>query len=342
MRSQPGGAPRPVAVKLLKKDPLTGAHMQERVQKLELEANAMRAAADEGVNDYVAMLFGLARGYPPPVWVQLLDSQHLLNLVLVSESSGGGRSEVASSGGGGAAASAPRARDREMVGLVMRWEEGGTLYDLLHDSRRAWGASTASRLQFCGQLALGLASLHTCGVVHGDIKAENVLLSERIGTVKPRISDFGFAELRAAAASTRSKSTMVVTKNKRGTWPYMAPEMLLEGDEGGPAGASRSTDVYALGTLVWETLTGNPPWAGWSEERRVRVLVQGKSSGPITLLDAPPLPIDTPMSVRQVLHLCLGPRETRPHSSQLSEVLHKAAQEMATGEFDVFLSHKCE
>ena len=94
--------------------------------------------------------------------------------------------------------------------------------ELLHAPTRAWGAGTAGRLQLCAQLASGVAALHAAGVVHGDVKGENVLLSDLGASPHPRFTDFGFAELRTAASSSRVSSAM---GEKRGTWPYMAPEM---------------------------------------------------------------------------------------------------------------------
>ncbi len=135
------------------------------------------------------------------------------------------------------------------------------------------------------------------------------------------------------------------TTTKRGTWPYMAPEMLLEGAAGeDPLGASRATDVYALGVLCWEVLTGQQPWAGATEQRMFNALLRAQARGEAlpqgVPLTTPPLPLDLPAGVRALLEQCLGAvRGARPRVAAVAEALQQAAQAMASGEFDVFLSH---
>jgi len=212
------------------------------------------------------------------------------------------------------------------------------LAELLHAPTRAWGVGTAGRLQLCAQLASGVASLHAAGVVHGDVKGENVLLSDHSASPWPRFSDFGFAELRTVASSRAVSSAI---GEKRGTWTYMAPEMLVDKEDGSPPeGVSRSGDVYALGVLCWEVLTGGTPWGGFTEQRRMMALVQGKPATLGTPLTAPPLPVDTPAVVKELLGACLaGERGARPRAARVAEALHQAAQGMASGAFDIFLSH---
>ena len=196
-----------------------------------------------------------------------------------------------SSSGGGA---------RELLALVLRWEDGGSLADLLHT--RAWGASTSTRLLFCSQLAYGLCNLHSKGIIHADIKSGNVLLSDRGGSPRPLFTDFGISELRRAAAST-TQPQEAATGSQRGTWPYMAPEM-FRSKAAAAVAPSRTTDVYALGTLCWEVLTGQLPWDGYTEAERVVALRSGEGLA----LSSPPLPLDTPPAVTALLAHCLSAR----------------------------------
>jgi serine/threonine protein kinase len=302
---------RRVAVKVFKTALLAAGELERATALLQAEVDKMVRASEGGLNDGVVVPLGLVAGGAPPAWASAL----------------------------GPHASVCLADGSRLCGIMMKWEEGGTLHELLHAPTRAWGAGTAGRLQLCAQLASGLASLHAAGVIHGDVKGENVLLSDRGATPRPRFTDFGFAELRTASLSRASSA--VTVGEKRGTWPYMAPEMLLDTEDGSPpAGVSRSGDVYALGTLCWEVLTGGTPWGGFTEQQRMMALLQGK---PTTLgmpLTVPPLPVDTPPAVRELLGACLaGDRATRPRAATAAEVLHQAAQDMASGEFDIFLSH---
>jgi serine/threonine-protein kinase len=96
------------------------------------------------------------------------------------------------------------------------------------------------------QVLAGLQAAHAAGVVHRDIKPANVLVSAR-GTVK--LTDFGIS--RAVGQSTLTRTGMVM-----GTPEYLAPELA----RGGPA--SPAADLYAVGVLAFESLTGHRPFGG--------------------------------------------------------------------------------
>lgn len=103
------------------------------------------------------------------------------------------------------------------------------------------------------QLAIGLDAAHGAGVLHRDIKPSNVLL--RVlpdGTLHGYLCDFGIA---AAGVSDQTRTGTVV-----GTWAYLAPER----HHGLPA--STASDLYALGCVLWATLTGRPPYSGTDME----------------------------------------------------------------------------
>ena len=135
-------------------------------------------------------------------------------------------------------------------------------------------------------------------------------------------------------------SSVGSSTDTRGTWPYMAPEMFRSRTE--PAAqASRTTDVYALGTLVWEVLSGELPWAG-ARDALDRLLAI-REGGEGLALSSPPLPLDLPASVRALLERCLAvERGVRPKIGEVAEALHQAAQAISSGQFDVFLSHAWE
>ena len=114
--------------------------------------------------------------------------------------------------------------------------------DRLLASQRRLSPRRASEI--AAQICLGLANAHENGVVHRDIKPANILLTAN-GDVK--ISDFGIA--RALASSTRSRGTSVM-----GTPYYMAPEQWNESNVDGRA------DIYSLGILLYEMLTGSVPF----------------------------------------------------------------------------------
>ncbi|MGB7983272.1 MAG: protein kinase [Candidatus Nanopelagicales bacterium] len=99
----------------------------------------------------------------------------------------------------------------------------------------------------------GLAAVHSAGVVHRDVKPENVLLdsSTRPGQVLPRVTDFGISKLVDQKSAVRRTSVI-------GTPEYMAPELI---DDSDPTVAS---DLYSVGIMLYELLTGVTPFGGGS------------------------------------------------------------------------------
>ncbi len=130
--------------------------------------------------------------------------------------------------------------------LVMEHVQGITLRRLLMDR----GALTPARAVAVLEPVLrALAAAHAAGLVHRDVKPENVLLSDD-GRVK--VADFGLA--RAVETSNLTQTTGLLI----GTVAYLAPEQVEYGV------ADARSDVYAAGVLLWELLTGTPPYAAES------------------------------------------------------------------------------
>lgn len=127
--------------------------------------------------------------------------------------------------------------------LVMELVEGGTLRELLGERGPMPPYAVAAVLR---PVLGGLAAAHRAGLVHRDVKPENVLISDE-GEIK--IADFGLVRAVAAAGIT---STSVIL----GTAAYLSPEQVRDGD------ASPRSDVYAVGIVAYELLTGRTPFTG--------------------------------------------------------------------------------
>jgi serine/threonine protein kinase, bacterial len=127
--------------------------------------------------------------------------------------------------------------------LVMELIEGGTLRELLRERGPMPPHAVAAVLR---PVLGGLAVAHSAGLVHRDIKPENVLISDD-GDVK--IADFGLVR---AVAEAKITSTSVIL----GTAAYLSPEQVSTGDAG------PRSDVYAIGILAYELLTGVTPFTG--------------------------------------------------------------------------------
>jgi serine/threonine protein kinase, bacterial len=132
---------------------------------------------------------------------------------------------------------------RQAPYLVMELVEGGTLRELLRERGPMPPHAVAAVL---APVLGGLAAAHAAGLVHRDIKPENVLISDS-GEVK--IADFGLVR---AVAEAKITSTSVIL----GTAAYLSPEQVSTGD------ADPRSDVYSVGILAYELLTGSTPFTG--------------------------------------------------------------------------------
>jgi len=133
-------------------------------------------------------------------------------------------------------------QEGEMAYLVMEYLPGITLRELLRDQKRLTVAQTVTIMD---AVLSGLSAAHRAGIVHRDVKPENVLLAED-GRIK--IGDFGLA--RATTANTGSGQMLL------GTIAYLAPELVTRGT------ADARSDIYALGIMLYEMLTGEQPYKG--------------------------------------------------------------------------------
>ena len=157
--------------------------------------------------------------------------------------------------------------------LVMELVEGGTLRELLVERGPMPPHAVSAVL---GPVLGGLAVAHHAGLVHRDVKPENVLISDD-GEVK--IADFGLVR---AIAEAKITSTSVIL----GTAAYLSPEQVSTGDAG-PA-----SDVYAVGILTYELLTGTTPFKGDSALTVAYQRVDNDVAAPSTVIGGVPKQFD--------------------------------------------------
>jgi eukaryotic-like serine/threonine-protein kinase len=163
--------------------------------------------------------------------------------------------------------------DGPFLYLAMEYVPGRTLKELLREHGRF---SPATALDIMTGVLDGLAAAHASGIVHRDVKPENVLLTPD-GRVK--VADFGLARAQAAAGHTRAGLLI-------GTVAYLPPEQVT-GDSAGPRG-----DVYSAGVVLFELLTGRPPFSG---DTPLSVAYQHVNSGvpaPSSLMPGIPAAVD--------------------------------------------------
>ncbi|HSC21365.1 MAG TPA: serine/threonine-protein kinase, partial [Solirubrobacterales bacterium] len=165
------------------------------------------------------------------------------------------------------------------------FEDGGELFLAMEFVRgRTLAAALRERGAFPWQEAVGLLAaalpgieqVHRLGIVHRDLKPDNLMLTEAGGL---KVMDFGIA--RAADAARLTRTGLMV-----GTLRYMAPEQLR-----GEAGDRRS-DLYALGAVLYEMLTGRVPFASDSEYEVIRAQVEEAPAPPSSLVPGLPAWLD--------------------------------------------------
>jgi serine/threonine protein kinase/tetratricopeptide (TPR) repeat protein len=131
------------------------------------------------------------------------------------------------------------------LSIAMEYVDGGTLREKIAAGRM----QIADCISYAIQIGEALAEAHSKGIVHRDIKSDNIMLTSK-GHAK--VMDFGLAKLKGALKLTRTSSTV-------GTLAYMAPEQIQGGE------ADARSDLFSFGVLLFEMLTGALPFRGEHE-----------------------------------------------------------------------------
>jgi serine/threonine protein kinase len=146
--------------------------------------------------------------------------------------------------------------DRDTPYIVMEYVDGSNLkHCLLHHDRRVIGRP----VDILMQVARGLQYLHSNKIIHRDIKPENILLS---GKGEAKIGDFSLA--------VRKDRQWLVSRDISGSRSYIAPERILH------RRYDERVDIYSMGAMAYELLTGGPPYSGGSDAEILFKHVSGR------------------------------------------------------------------
>src|SRR5205809_2533584 len=161
----------------------------------------------------------------------------------------------------------------------MKFVEGGQLDEVV----RRTPMSVRHAAELIAKLGRTVHYAHEHGILHRDIKPGNILLDQK---GEPHLTDFGLARL------VESESSLTHTLEVLGTPSYMAPEQAV----GNNAAISNATDVYGLGAVFYQLLTGQPPFAGGTTYETIKLLLDTEPRQPRVL---------NPKSDRDLSTICL-------------------------------------
>jgi eukaryotic-like serine/threonine-protein kinase len=191
--------------------------------------------------------------------------------------------------------------------IAMEYIDGIDLYEKI----RAGPLPINEAIDIAIEIAKGLQAAHEKGVVHRDIKGSNVMMTEK-GEVK--LMDFGLAKMRNVSLLTKEGSTL-------GTVPYMSPEQ-AQGSK-----VDHSTDIWSLGVVMYEMLTGQLPFKSEYETALVYSIIN-EDPEPVTGLRS-----GVPMELDRIINKCLEkePAGRYQHTDELAVDLRKVEKEISSG-----------
>lgn len=164
--------------------------------------------------------------------------------------------------------------------IVMEFVEGRDLKEIIDDSPLKFKKA----LDIASQVAQGLQAAHDHGVVHRDIKSSNIMVTEK-GQVK--IMDFGLAKLAGSSMLTKKGTTL-------GTAAFMSPEQTRGED------VDYRTDIWSLGVVLYEMVTGSLPFKGDYEQALIYSIVN-ENPEPMTALRS-----RVPMELERIADKCMA------------------------------------
>ena len=188
--------------------------------------------------------------------------------------------------------------------IAMEYIEGKSIKELLKEKAFA----LREVLDITVQIAEGLAIAHEKGIVHRDIKSDNIMVTTR-GQVK--IMDFGLAKLRGVSRVTKTASTL-------GTVAYMSPEQ-AQGEE-----VDARTDIWSLGVVMYEMLTRRLPFKSEYEQALVYSILHEEPQSVLSLR------ADTPLKLERIIRRALEKDRTKRYQS-IAEITPELKRAKASG-----------
>ncbi|KAI9087647.1 hypothetical protein K1719_030517 [Acacia pycnantha] len=186
--------------------------------------------------------------------------------------------------------------------IITEYMAGGSLRSYLHQQRPN-SVSLNLALKLALDIAKGMQYLHSEGVLHRDLKSENLLLGEDMCV---KVADFGISCLESQIGSA---------KGFTGTYRWMAPEMIKEKHH------SKKVDVYSFAIVLWELLTGLTPFHNMTPEQ---------AAFAVSIKNArPPLPADCPKAFSLLINRCWSSNpDKRPNFDEIVSILEMYSESL--------------
>lgn len=186
--------------------------------------------------------------------------------------------------------------------IITEYCAGGSLRKYLHQ-QEPYSLPLDLVLKLAIDIARGMQYLHSQGILHRDLKSENLLLGEDMSV---KVADFGISCLESQCGSA---------KGFTGTYRWMAPEMIKEKHH------TKKVDVYSFGIVLWELFTALTPFDNMTPEQAAFAVCQKNAR--------PPLPSACPMAFRHLINRCWSSNPNkRPAFDEIVTVLESYAESL--------------
>ncbi|XP_028111072.1 serine/threonine/tyrosine-protein kinase HT1-like [Camellia sinensis] len=183
--------------------------------------------------------------------------------------------------------------------IITEYLAGGSLRKYLHQ-QEPYSLPLNLVLKLALDIAHGMQYLHSQGILHRDLKSENLLLGEDMCV---KVADFGISCLESQCGSA---------KGFTGTYRWMAPEMIKEKHH------TKKVDVYSFGIVLWELLTALTPFDNMTPEQAAFAVCQKNAR--------PPLPSTCPVAFKSLINQCWSRNPNkRPHFEKIVNILESYA-----------------
>jgi serine/threonine-protein kinase len=176
--------------------------------------------------------------------------------------------------------------------IVMEYLEGKDLYEVVHDNGPL---PIKTAVEYMMQACEALAVAHAAGIVHRDVKPENLFLTKRAtGMEIIKVLDFGISKVALTGSVFESTLPLVKTMMPMGSPVYMSPEQIRASSDIDPR-----TDIWSLGCVLFELLTGHPPFEAPSITLLTATILE--QAAPLLRAQCP----DAPAELEAVVARCL-------------------------------------